>query len=45
MVIKGKYLATLSTRWDGSSKFKEGHRWGMFPSAALAWRISEENFV
>lgn len=42
---KGKYLATLSTRWDGSSKFKEGHRWGMFPSAALAWRISEENFV
>lgn len=42
---KGKYLATLSTRWDGSSKFQDGHRWGMFPSAALAWRISEENFI
>lgn len=42
---KGKYLATLSTRWDGSSKFQEGHKWGMFPSAALAWRVSEENFI
>lgn len=42
---KGKYLATLSTRWDGSSKFQNGHRWGMFPSAALAWRVSEENFI
>lgn len=42
---KGKYLATISTRWDGSSKFQDGHRWGMFPSAALAWRISEENFI
>ena len=42
---KGKYLATLSTRWDGSSKFQDGHKWGMFPSAALAWRISEENFI
>ena len=42
---KGKYLLTLSNRWDGSSKFQKGHRWGMFPSAALAWRISEEQFV
>lgn len=42
---KGKYLATISTRWDGSSKFGDGHKWGMFPSAALAWRISEENFI
>lgn len=42
---KGKYLATISTRWDGSSKFQEGHKWGMFPSAALAWRISEEDFI
>lgn len=42
---KGKYLATVSTRWDGSSKFGDGHKWGMFPSAALAWRISEENFI
>lgn len=42
---EGKYLATLSSRWDGSSKFQKGSRWGMFPSAALAWRISEENFM
>lgn len=41
---KGKYLATVSSRWDGSSKFQDGHKWGVFPSAALAWRISEENF-
>lgn len=42
---KGKYLATIASRWDGSSKFKDGNRWGMFPSAALAWRMSEENFM
>lgn len=42
---KGKYLATVSSRWDGSSKFQKGNRWGMFPSAALAWRISEEGFM
>ncbi|MGE4587780.1 MAG: SusC/RagA family TonB-linked outer membrane protein, partial [Mangrovibacterium sp.] len=42
---RGKYLATISSRWDGSSKFKEGNRWGMFPSAALAWRMSEESFM
>lgn len=42
---KGKYLATISSRWDGSSKFQDGHQWGMFPSAALAWRISEEDFI
>lgn len=42
---KGKYLATVSSRWDGSSKFKEGNRWGTFPSVALAWRMSEERFM
>ncbi len=42
---KGKYLVTASTRWDGSSKFQKDERWGMFPSAAFAWRISEEAFV
>lgn len=41
----GKYLVTVSSRWDGSSKFQKGHRWGMFPSAALGWRMSEENFM
>lgn len=42
---KNKYLLTASTRWDGSSKFQKKHRWGMFPSVALAWRIAEETFV
>lgn len=42
---KGKYLATVSSRWDGSSKFQSDNRWGAFPSMALAWRISEEKFV
>jgi len=42
---KGKYLATVSTRWDGSSKFLSNERWGMFPSVALAWNIAEENFI
>ena len=42
---KGRYLATVSSRWDGSSKFQEGNRWGAFPSVALAWRISEEDFA
>lgn len=42
---KGKYLATASTRWDGSSKFQSGNKWGVFPSMALAWRMSEENFM
>lgn len=43
--FKGKYLATISSRWDGSSKFQKDNRWGVFPSAALAWRLSEENFM
>ncbi len=43
--IAEKYLATFTMRTDGSSKFGEGHRWGVFPSVALAWRMSEENFL
>lgn len=39
-----RYLFTATMRADGSSKFASGHRWGYFPSAAAAWRISEENF-
>jgi TonB-linked SusC/RagA family outer membrane protein len=42
---KGKYLATLNYRRDGSSFFAPGRRWGDFPSAQLAWRASEEEFV
>lgn len=43
--FKGKYLASATFRADGSSKFAKGNRWGYFPSAALAWRISDENFM
>jgi TonB-linked SusC/RagA family outer membrane protein len=39
-----KYLFTLSGRADGSSKYSEGNKWGYFPSAALAWKISNEDF-
>lgn len=39
-----KYLATVSFRADGSSVFSEGDKWGYYPSAALAWRISSEDF-
>lgn len=39
-----KYLVELIGRWDGSWKFRPGHRWGFFPSASIGWRISEENF-
>lgn len=41
----GKYMLTGTVRWDGSSRFAEGHRWGSFPSLAAAWRLSEENWM
>lgn len=40
-----RYLATFTLRHDGSSKFARGNRWGWFPSAALAWRVSQEDFL
>ncbi|MBD1262356.1 TonB-dependent receptor [Maribacter polysiphoniae] len=40
-----RYLVTLSNRWDGSSLLSESKRWDSFPSAAVAWRISEESFM
>ncbi|MGN1254200.1 MAG: SusC/RagA family TonB-linked outer membrane protein [Prevotella sp.] len=42
---KDRYLATVTLRADGSSKFAKGNRWGFFPAAALAWRISNEKFL
>ncbi|MBS1606118.1 MAG: TonB-dependent receptor [Bacteroidetes bacterium] len=42
---KGKYLATLTMRADGSSRLAPGKKWGYFPSAALAWRVVEEDFM
>jgi TonB-linked SusC/RagA family outer membrane protein len=42
---KDKYLLTASFRTDGSSRFGANNRFGYFPSAALAWRVSEEAFL
>ncbi|MCE1199378.1 MAG: TonB-dependent receptor [Marinilabiliales bacterium] len=42
---KDKYLLTASARYDGSSRLAPGHKWVMFPSAALAWRINKEDFL
>lgn len=41
---KERYLLELNARYDGSSRFAKGTRWVMVPSAALGWRISEEQF-
>jgi len=43
--FKGKYFVTLSNRWDGYSLFSDGNKWDSFPSAAFAWRISQEDFL
>lgn len=43
--FNNKYLFTFSFRADGSSKYSKGNKWGHFPSGALAWRLSEENFL
>ncbi len=44
-IYDGRYFLTATFRADGSSKFARGNRWGYFPSAALAWRISQEEFM
>lgn len=41
---KGRYLFEVSGRYDGSSRFAAGSRWGFFPSGSVGWRISEEPF-
>ncbi len=43
--LNDKYLVTASIRADGSSRFGEDNKWGIFPSGALAWRVSEEPFI
>ena len=43
--FKDKYLATVTMRQDGSSRFGANTRWGTFPSGALAWRMTEESFI
>lgn len=42
---QSKYLLSATFRADGSSKFAAGNQWGYFPSAAVAWRVSSENFM
>ncbi|SDY60893.1 SusC/RagA family TonB-linked outer membrane protein [Hymenobacter psychrophilus] len=43
--FKDRYLATVSFRADGSSKFADGNKWSYFPSAALAWQLNKEAFL
>ncbi|WP_319591606.1 TonB-dependent receptor [uncultured Draconibacterium sp.] len=43
--FKNRYLLTLTVRQDGTSRFSPDTRWGLFPSAAFAWRIKEEEFL
>lgn len=43
--FKDKYLLEATGRYDGSSKFPKGHRFGFFPSFSAGWRINQENFL
>jgi TonB-dependent starch-binding outer membrane protein SusC len=43
--LMDRYIMTATVRFDGTSRFGDDVRWGTFPSVALAWRISEENFL
>jgi TonB-dependent starch-binding outer membrane protein SusC len=43
--LANKYVLTVNARTDGSSRFAKNNRFGFFPSAAVAWRISEEDFL
>jgi TonB-linked SusC/RagA family outer membrane protein len=43
--LKDRYLLTVSGRYDGSSVLAPGHKWAFFPSAALGWRVDQEEFM
>ena len=43
--LMDRYMVTATLRRDGSSRFGNNHKWGVFPSVSLAWRISEEPFM
>lgn len=43
--LKDRYLFTVTGRIDGSSRFGEGNKYGIFPSGAFAWRMSDEDFI
>lgn len=40
-----RYLLTATVRYDGSSRFAEENRWGIFPAFAFAWKIDDESFM
>ena len=42
--FQGKYLLTVSNRWDGASRLSKEHKWAAFPSVAAGWRISDESW-
>ena len=42
---RGRYMLTVSNRWDGDSRLSKGNKWASFPSVAAAWRISDEAFM
>jgi TonB-dependent starch-binding outer membrane protein SusC len=44
-ILMDKYLLTFTLRQDGSSRFDGDNKWGLFPSAAFAWKIKEEKFM
>ena len=43
--IDSRYLFTVTLRNDASSRFSKSNRWGLFPSAAIAWNVAEESFL
>lgn len=43
--LLNRYIFTASLRYDGSSRLAKGNQWDYFPSASVAWNISEENFL
>ncbi len=43
--LSDRYLLTATLRYDGSSRFAEGNRWGTFPAFAFAWKVNEESFL
>jgi TonB-dependent starch-binding outer membrane protein SusC len=43
--LKDRYILTVTMRADATSKFSPENRWGYFPSAAIAWKLKEENFL
>lgn len=43
--FNSKYMLTASARWDGASQLADGNKWDFFPSAAIGWRMDEEQFL